>query len=287
MVKKITQILTMLYPYTRGLISEIKTVFIICILAATTVFVLSPSLYQILSLKELLGFLIVALLTIVINLLSSLVFFRNFIEEKNWTVWKEILKSMFYLFTITIALLYYVSIVSIHIQFKTVLQYVYYAFLFTIVPISLRINTINFWLLKKQLAQAESLNSIIKDTVNKRSNKIIIIKSNLVNERIKTSEEELLFIKADQNYIKIATLEKQEIDKKLLRISLVKAIEQIKSKQIVRCHRSYLVNLKHIKKTKGNSQGLKLILNYCDEEIPVSRKHKSELIKQLSLFNER
>jgi len=277
----------MLYPYTRGLISEIKTVFIICILAATTVFVLSPSLYQILSLKELLGFLIVALLTIVINLLSSLVFFRNFIEEKNWTVWKEILKSMFYLFTITIALLYYVSIVSIHIQFKTVLQYVYYAFLFTIVPISLRINTINFWLLKKQLAQAESLNSIIKDTVNKRSNKIIIIKSNLVNERIKTSEEELLFIKADQNYIKIATLEKQEIDKKLLRISLVKAIEQIKSKQIVRCHRSYLVNLKHIKKTKGNSQGLKLILNYCDEEIPVSRKHKSELIKQLSLFNER
>jgi glucan phosphoethanolaminetransferase (alkaline phosphatase superfamily) len=286
MVKKIIQTLVSPYPYTRGFIAEMKTICIICILVIGTVFISSPSLFELLSQNELVGFFIISLLGIFFNLFCSLILFRNLIEEKKWKVWKEVLKSIFYLSIITVSLLYYVSIVSIHIQFKTVLQYGYYAFLFSIIPISLRINAINLWLLKKQLAETQKFNSIIESGKKKRYNRTIRIKSNLINEKIETSEEELLFIKADQNYIEVTIEKEQKLKKKLLRISLVKAIEQIKSEQIVRCHRSYVVNLMHIKKTKGNSQGLKLMMNHCDEGIPVSRKYKDDLVKKLSRFNE-
>ena len=40
---------------------------------------------------------------------------------------------------------------------------------------------------------------------------------------------------------------------------------------IVRCHRAFLVNLHQVVKVDGNSQGYRLRLEGCTEEVPVSR----------------
>jgi DNA-binding LytR/AlgR family response regulator len=46
---------------------------------------------------------------------------------------------------------------------------------------------------------------------------------------------------------------------------------------MVKCHRAFLVNVKHIEYVKGNSQGLKLMLAAIDFEIPVSRNYSKDL----------
>ena len=58
------------------------------------------------------------------------------------------------------------------------------------------------------------------------------------------------------------------------RIQLSEFETQLKeASSLVRCHRSYMVNLKKVKNVSGNAQGLKLELINQSEIIPVSRKY--------------
>ena len=46
---------------------------------------------------------------------------------------------------------------------------------------------------------------------------------------------------------------------------------------IVRCHRAFLVNIRTVVKVDGNSQGYRLRLEGCTEEVPVSRGYAKEI----------
>ena len=45
----------------------------------------------------------------------------------------------------------------------------------------------------------------------------------------------------------------------------------------IRCHRAFLVNIRMVVKVDGNSQGYKLNLEGCEEEVPVSRAYAKEV----------
>ena len=53
------------------------------------------------------------------------------------------------------------------------------------------------------------------------------------------------------------------------------SLQQVKlpNFHIIRCHRSFVVNLDHVIEVGGNAQGLKLHLNMLEDYIPVSRKY--------------
>jgi len=46
---------------------------------------------------------------------------------------------------------------------------------------------------------------------------------------------------------------------------------------IVRCHRAFLVNVSTVVKVDGNSQGYRLRLEGCKDEVPVSRAYSKEV----------
>lgn len=46
---------------------------------------------------------------------------------------------------------------------------------------------------------------------------------------------------------------------------------------IIRCHRAFLVNIRMVVKVDGNSQGYKLNLEGCEEDVPVSRAYAKEV----------
>ena len=52
-------------------------------------------------------------------------------------------------------------------------------------------------------------------------------------------------------------------------------------KEFFRCHRAFIINLKYIASTTGNSQGLKLKLSPTDQPIPVSRGNVKKLKQQM------
>ena len=279
MLKNILLKISRPFPYSRGLVVEIKTASIVCLMIVVIIHLMNPSSYRLMDLSQVLGFIIVALISIVFNLSIWSFVIKKIVDTEKWTVWKEIIKSLCYLYVNAIALFYYISLVSLHEQLTSIIQLAFYSIIIAIVPIGIRINSIHIWLLKKKLDEAKKLNQAFKKTKPIINKTAIVIKSNIVNDSIQTSAESLIYIKAEQNYINVFFISENVIKQKLIRISLIKALDQINDEFIVRCHRSYIVNLRYIKNVTGNAQCVKLILKEEEfKEIPVSKSFITEFI---------
>lgn len=105
----------------------------------------------------------------------------------------------------------------------------------------------------------------------------ITIKSE-INEYLTLSSEAFIYAEADGNYSKIVWEEEGEIKSRLLRIVIKKLQGQLISPLFVRCHRSYIINLKKSFKVLGNARGYRLKYEALNIEIPVSRSKGSEII---------
>ena len=105
------------------------------------------------------------------------------------------------------------------------------------------------------------------------------------NEKDKLSfpVEELLYIEAADNYVKIHFTGNEVLQHRVLRSSLKRREEMLATySQVYRCHRAYMVNLNKLVHISGNAQGYKLHLAGIDEPIPVSRSLNRELAGKIS-----
>lgn len=92
------------------------------------------------------------------------------------------------------------------------------------------------------------------------------------NEILRLEKEELLFIKAVENYVEICFVDKnKKIVSKTFRQTLSKVCEQ--APFLERCHRSYLVNTNRISEIIGNSQSAKITFQVGEKEIPLSKTY--------------
>ena len=92
---------------------------------------------------------------------------------------------------------------------------------------------------------------------------------------------ELLYIESSDNYCTVVYLKNGQPVKPLLRSSLGRLEGQIDRADVVRCHRSFVVNLDRVEKVTGNAQGYKLHLFGGQFQIPVARKYNDSLVAQL------
>lgn len=89
--------------------------------------------------------------------------------------------------------------------------------------------------------------------------------------------EHIRFVEALQNYVKIGYVNQDGSFKtKTERSTLKNILEESIDTNIIKCHRSYLVNRDAIISTEGNAQGLILSLKDCEQAIPVSRSYVAE-----------
>lgn len=91
----------------------------------------------------------------------------------------------------------------------------------------------------------------------------------------------LLYIAASDNYCTVFYTEDDKQAKTLLRSSLSRLENQISAPCIVRCHRSYLVNLDKVTSVSGNAQGYKLHLELTTEPVPVARSYNAVVKEQM------
>jgi DNA-binding LytR/AlgR family response regulator len=102
-------------------------------------------------------------------------------------------------------------------------------------------------------------------------------------DKLTLAPDQLLYIASADNYATIHYLENNGKKKMMLRSSLKRMEEQISNKRIVRCHRTWIVNLDHVKKVEGNAAGYRLILEHSEEMIPVSRNYATGLLEKLKV----
>ncbi len=105
-------------------------------------------------------------------------------------------------------------------------------------------------------------------------------------DHLNLNSEELLYVKSQDNYSSIV-IEKDGICKRiLLRGSLTFFENQIQDNSIVRCQRSFLVNLNRVVKFSYNSKVGTLELGGVLEVIPVSKKYLAHIKTRKLELNE-
>lgn len=91
----------------------------------------------------------------------------------------------------------------------------------------------------------------------------------------KTLAEDILFLKAEVDYVKVVTINRQI----LILDSLQNWEDKLSGHQFIRTHRSYIINLNKIEKISGNQI-------YIEKDIiPISRKYKENFNQTLKRMN--
>jgi len=119
---------------------------------------------------------------------------------------------------------------------------------------------------------------------NNSGNSLIYVKTQVKQDDFTLDPNDLLFAKADGNYIEITTCNNNQLNIELKRISLTQFESQLLSnRNFFRCHRAFLVNMCYIKTVTGNSQGLMLSFDHTVDQVPVSR---AQLVAFNALYQE-
>lgn len=110
---------------------------------------------------------------------------------------------------------------------------------------------------------------------------LVFIQTQVKQDDFSLDIDQLLFARAEGNYIQLTTIGNDKVNTEMKRISLTRFEAQLAAyPQFFRCHRTCLVNILHIEKVSGNSQGYLLAFAKTESTLPVSRA-------QLQNFNSR
>ena len=100
-------------------------------------------------------------------------------------------------------------------------------------------------------------------------------------------KEDLIYIESDENYVSICYLNKGKLSKYMLRDTMKRMEEIFAGTEIVRCHRSYMVNFEKVKVIRKEKDGLKLELDSPSiTDIPVSKTYVEEVMRVFSRFSQ-
>jgi hypothetical protein len=223
--------------------------------------------------------------TFLLLYISPLIF-KDYFNEDNWTVGRNILLMAIGLLFVGIILWNFGEVYKETYGFNklTLLEFLSKAFLIGIIPLTFYV----FINEKRERAKRERRVFKIREINNENKinvSKEISINSDNEKERITFTADSLVYITSQGNYASFFLKKDDAIKEKILRITLTKITEELKDHpNIIRCHKSYIVNSNFINDISGNARGYLLKSNYISEEIPVSRTFSKESLK--IFFNE-
>jgi hypothetical protein len=149
-----------------------------------------------------------------------------------------------------------------------------------IIPFGLMIHY-NF-ILKQKILQIETTNgeaTKVEQTISE--NVKVLLQSEYNSDSIEISLNRILFIKSADNYIDVYYLNEGKVTHKFIRNTLTAVEQMCVHPDLVRCHRSYIVNKRKILSIDGNKYGYILHLDGYDQKIPLSRKLKQDFVVSL------
>ncbi len=107
----------------------------------------------------------------------------------------------------------------------------------------------------------------------KRQEHIELVSENR-SEKLALASGELILVQSAENYVEIQYLAGGTWTKKLLRATFKSIEDQLRPfSQMIRCHRSYIINMDHVIKLHREYGRIYLKMNGIEENIPVSRQY--------------
>lgn len=109
---------------------------------------------------------------------------------------------------------------------------------------------------------------------------MIHFKDDKGNLRFSIKQQEILYIKGADNYATIYYNDHNKVEHQLLRNTLKNLEEELQDNKIVRCHRSFMININRVKLIEKDKDGLLLRLDHPQAiEVPVSKTYFNEVFK--------
>lgn len=227
-------------------------------------------------------------LVLCFNILLLPMLFSDFFSDENWTIFKNIMFTLFNFAVVGFCSLFYAHVRGqVQLILGNFLHFEFYTVLIGGLPVAFLVLLNHVHILRQHLKTAEKLNKSLQLTSPGKGYSdlsdcrlITLTAENGKDMKTFDADSLVLFTSAD-NYAIIFTEHENRIKNELLRSSLTRIEEALKEhSEFFRCHRAYIINLRKIKAITGNSQGYKLIFDNLDEQIPVARSHVRK-------FNER
>lgn len=204
------------------------------------------------------------------RLVIPTIFTRAFSEDR-WNIKKEIVINLLFVIFNSVAFSFFARYVG-----KTPVTFLVVIIIAIIsIAASMVIVVINrIYMLKLQM---EELKAAIPSKVENEPENVkalIEFDSENKNEYFKLFVDQLILIKSASNYIEIYYKEEGKLHKKLIRNTL-KSTELLLTDhpEIIRCHRSYMINKKYVRTLKSGSDGLLIELFDYPHEVHVSRQY--------------
>lgn len=197
--------------------------------------------------------------------------FTTAFSEKQWNIKKEIIINLLFVVFNSVAFSFFAKYVGrTPANFHTVIIIVIISISSTVIIIV----TNRMYLLKKQVILLSRNSSGVTKKPKLTKNIEIEFESENKSEYFKLFIEQIVLIKSANNYIEVVYKKDDRVAKKLIRNTL-KNTELLLTKypEMVRCHRSCIVNKNNIKKVTKGSDGLILSMSDYQAPIHVSRQY--------------
>ncbi len=231
----------------------------------------------------LIGFMLVSAAGAAVVVYIFPLLFKRFYSD-NWTIGKNLINIFLNVVVISIGnTLFSFFVMENNTSFNwayfltSLLFYSIVTFLVGIIPAIVIIFLQRDYALKRNLKEVRELNLKLSAQQNQArdsftSNPVTL--SGNTKDSLALHPEQILFLEAYGNYVKVNYMDNDSNRQKLLRTTIRQMEEELTGYDyILRCHRAFLVNTRQISNIKGNSQGYRLVLNHHTEEIPVSRAY--------------
>lgn len=155
-----------------------------------------------------------------------------------------------------------------------------YTSLIGIFPVALSGLIVQMRAEKENEKDAQSIDNKLQSPHSSGAKQIRITDSS--GKELLLNSDNIRYAEAMQNYVTVWFLENDNLRKEVLRATVSSIEDQLADCSVVRCHRSYLVNIDAVEKVSGNAQGLRLKLSgIVQDEVPVSRSYISKIRESL------
>ena len=221
------------------------------------------------------GYGLVTFIALFINLIIIENLFRKIFNEKSWTIWKEFAWLIWIIFSIGLGNALYTDYIVDYFLFNFMffVNFQIITVVIGLIPVTVLIITKQKYLLKKYLNSANDFNKSLDQNKSETiTNQIIRFYADNEKDFIEFDTNDFYYIESSGNYIELYIYNENKIIRKTYRSTLKRTLEYFtETPEIIQCHRAFIVNANKIISAKGNSQGLRLNLENCNNEIPVSR----------------
>ncbi len=142
-----------------------------------------------------------------------------------------------------------------------------------------------YFILQDKVKELKNIRKKLEEDENALQKAYVQIHDEHGEMRLSIRRENLILIESADNYIEVWYLNNGQIKKSLIRNTLMRVAKELEPLNIRRCHRSYIVNLEHIKVLRREKEGVFIDMGIEGvPEIPISKTYSSEISNWITQF---